>query len=284
MEIRNVQRTGKMHYVYLPTQWCRKFNISSDTKITVAEHGDGSLSIIPEIKKKKANRIDLTLPSRYKDILVNLIMACYVNPTSSFRISMEKKVDMATLLDQKNLISSLEFVEFDGEQVTYESSMSINEPDSLLKTMVKKIKNLLFVMTESHNPALIQKYEEEIDRSKMLIQKAVISALVINESVKLKPIDMHYTAQIATELERVVDNVIQLEKSDPFLKEIAALIDVLKDILEKGSLDYLNAAGFTKKVHSMKETEDFHKGRIKRLFQSMSEILLDWAISRKIEN
>lgn len=289
MEVRNVQRTGKMHYVYLPTSWCRKYNISSDTKISITENSDGTILISPELRERKKKTIELTLPTELKDTLINLIMACYVNPTASFRIKMEKKVDIASLFNQKNIMSGLEFVELDGETVTYEAGISIREPDILLKTMLKKIKNLLFVMLENFNQELINKYEEEIDRSKLLIQKSVISSLGINEPTTLKPIDMYYTLQLAIELERLVDYIIQLDKSDKeYLKDIEPLVEMLKSLLENiEKLDYLKAAEFTKKALSLKEwqinsVKNANKLKIKKHFQNMAEIVLDWAITNKV--
>ena len=74
MEFRNVQRTGKMHYIYLPTTWCKKHRISSDTKVIVTETNDGLL-ISPESLTPKGKAIDLTLPAKHKDTLINVIMA-----------------------------------------------------------------------------------------------------------------------------------------------------------------------------------------------------------------
>ncbi|MBR9699547.1 hypothetical protein GOV09_03780 [Candidatus Woesearchaeota archaeon] len=291
MEIRNIQRTGKMHYVYLPTSWCKKFKINSDTKIAVRENADGSLLITPELKEKGLANIDLTVPSKYKDALINIIMACYVNPTHSFNIKLDKKIDMTSILEQKHIISALEFVELDGEHVTYESSMTIHEPDSLLKTMVKKIKNLFYVFIEKYDAGLIQKYEEEIDRSKILIQKSVISALVLNQPTTLKSIDMYYTVQLATELERIVDYSILLDPKDKaYLQEVLKIVEKLKDVLENiNDLDYIKGASFMKTVLILMKSKgitikNFNKYRISRLFHSIGEIILDWSISKKIEN
>ncbi len=291
MEIRNVQRTGKMHYVYLSTGWCKKNKITSDTKVRVIENNDGSLLISPDLREQEQKVIDLSVPADLKDVLVNIIMACYVNPTSSFRIRMEKKIDVASIFKQKTIISQLEFVELDGEHITYEESMDLKDPDSLLKTMLKKIKNLLLIMIQHHDAELINKYEEEIDRSKTLIQKSVISALVLNKSTTIKPIDMHYTLQIATELERVVDYIILVDpKEKKDLEKVLKLIEMLKENLEDThNLDYLKAAQFTKQVHKLKDNKtdnlkNANEGRIKRILSNISEVLLDWSITRKIEN
>ncbi len=291
MEVRSIQKTGKMHYLYLPTSWCKRYRISSETKVYLTENNDGTLLISSEKKEQAGKSINLTLPFKYRDSLINLIMACYVNPASSFKIKLERKVNMASLLDQKNLMSGMEFVELDGENITYESSMSVNEPDSLLKTMVKKGKNLIYVMLENNSPALVQKYEEEIDRSKMLIQKAVISSLALNQSTPLKAIDMYYTLQIAIELERMFDYLIQIGKDGRgFLREVAPIMDSLKDILEEiTDLEYLEGLHFTKQVSLLSEykntsLDNSNKNRIKKHFQNIAEVLLDWSITKSLEN
>ena len=146
-------------------------------------------------------------------------------------------------------------------------------------------------MTKSFEPALANKYEEEIDRSKILIQKSVISALAQNMQTTIRPIEMHYTLQIAIELERIVDYIILLNNSDKdYLEEIHGLIEVIKTRLEQiDQLDYLTAAALVNKVNSLTEfkivnVKNSNKSRIKRHFQNLSEIMMDWAITKKIED
>lgn len=283
MEVRNVQRTGKMHYVYLPTSWCKKHGINSDTQVTATEQPDGSLVISPGRQEKPNTNISLTLPGKNKEALINLIMACYVNPIQSFKINLDEDIDMPSLLHQKSIISALEFVELDGEHITYEANMMVHDPSSLLKTMVKKIKNLFYVL-EAGNPQLIQKYEEEIDRSKILIQKSVISALVVNQTERHAAIDLYYIVQIATELERIVDTLI-LGTDKQFREQTGELIEELKGLLEKTSIiDYKRGALFATHVAALKDAKNPEKQRIKRLFQSIVEVILDWAITNEIRN
>ncbi|MDO8480799.1 MAG: hypothetical protein Q7S65_03180 [Nanoarchaeota archaeon] len=287
MEIRNIQKTGKMHYVYLPTEWCRKHKITSDTKVGLTQMNDGTILISPQLQGRKHNSVELALPAKYTDTLMNAIMACYVNPTQSFRIHLGKKANIKELLSKKTLISGLEFVEIDGEHVTYEASMQIAEPDALLKTMVKKIKNLLYVMTDQHDAGIIQNYEEEIDRSKVLIQKSVISALVDNESMRLKAIELHYTMQLAIELERMVDHLIQItDVNKGFMQPLKGIIDLLKDILDNISdLTPVKAAHFTQQVMDLQDagpitSKNYHRARIKDYLMNLAEVIYDWSVTK----
>ncbi|MBS3106810.1 hypothetical protein J4419_04065 [Candidatus Woesearchaeota archaeon] len=291
MEIRNVQRTGKMHYLYLPTEWCRKHKITSETKVGLTEMNDGTILVSPQLQGKKHKIVQISLPAKYTGTLMNAIMACYVNPTQAFKIQLGKKADVKELLSKKALISGLEFVEIDGEHVTYEASMQVAEPDALLKTLVKKIRNLLYVMTEEHDDTIIQKYEEEIDRSKVLIQKSVISALVDNESTRLKAIELHYTMQMAIELERLVDHLIQIKEKDKiFLRQLQQVIDLIKDVLENiDELTTLKAAHFTQTVMEMPEPakitgRNYHRARIKGYLMNLAEVIFDWSVTKLAQN
>src|SRR3989338_2192065 len=134
MEIRKVQKTGNMHYLYLPTSWCKKHKITADTNISINQLQDGTLSIIPKIAEQKEKSITLKISEDNPDIIHKLIIACYINPASSFKIIFENEIKPSSLLDQKRLIS-LENVEIDNKHISCESDVTISDPASLLRTM-----------------------------------------------------------------------------------------------------------------------------------------------------
>jgi len=290
MDIRNIQKTGNMHYVYLPTSWCKKYNISSDTKVSLTVNNDGSISIFPEVRELDEKKINITLPEATPDILIKLIMACYINPTTSFHITLDKETDISQLLDKKKSISALEFVELDGNSITHESSISIKDPHSLLKTMVKKIKSLVSVMIEHYDKELINKYEEEIDRSKLLITKSVTSSLVSNEPTKLKTVDLHYMALLSQNLEGMVDSLILVEqKETTFLKKILKIVDALKDLLEDLDKLSIHKVIELEKNISLLRTPDIENlktyglRRIKRHLSNISDVFFDWAVTKEVQ-
>ena len=278
-----------MHYVYLPTSWCKKYNINSDTKVSISINNDGSISISPQIKYVEKKSINISLPEATPDILIKLIMACYINPTKSFNIRLGKETNLSKILDKKRSISALEFVELDGNSITHESSIFVKDPHSLLKTMVSKIKNLVSVMLEHYDKELINKYEEEIDRSKLLITKSVTSSLVLNEPTKLKTVDLYYIALLSQDLERMFDNLIFVEQKEiNFLKKILKIVDNIKQLLEE--LDKLNfsmAIELGKNISLLKTPEvenlkTYGLRRIKKHFSNISEIFFDWAATTEV--
>ncbi len=290
MDIRNVQKTGNMHYVYLPTAWCRKYTIKSGSKVTVINNNDGSISIFPHITEKKLNHIDIELAEDDQSIINKMMVAAYINPTSSFKISLTKPVDIQKLLDQKKLIS-LEMVEFDGKHISCESSIAVEDPLSLLRTMVRKAKNMVSVMKKTNDKQLLEIYEDEIDRSKFLIEKSVISRLTFNEATTIKTVYLHYTALISKDLEKAVDQIPFVGRNDrQFLNSFEDSLSMLLQILEKvvsvnsTELSYKDTIAFTKKVDSIRagpttSMHSYNKFLVKQLLSNISEVLFDWSVS-----
>ncbi len=289
MEIRNIQRTGKMHYLYIPTSWCREHKIGSKSKVSIEQSSDGSLIVSPQIVEKKLKHLKLSISEDDEEIIHKLVVACYINPASSFEINFEKELDFTRLLNQKRLIS-LESVEIDKKQITCQGSISVSDPESLLKTMTKKIKNMIIVMQKSYNQELIERYEDEIDRSKMIIDKSIISSLTFERTTKLKTIDLYYISLISKDLERMVDHLIHISnRESEFLDRVYEVINHLEYILENtNSLNHKTALQFIKKANSIKnfdvkDIKSYDKERIRLSLATIAEVITDWAITREIE-
>ena len=289
MEIRNIQRTGDMHYLYLPTSWCREHKISSKSKVSIEHTSDGRLIVSPGIAEKKPKHLKFDISEDEEEIIHKLVVASYINPVASFEINMEKEMDLTKLLNQKRLIS-LESVEIDRKQITSSGTVTVSDPDSLLKTMVKKIKNMLIIMQKSYDKELIGRYEDEIDRSKMLIDKSVIESLVIGKTSKLKTIDLYYISLIAKELERMVDRLITLEAPnkkllDDLIKPIEMLQEILQDPASLSQDQALDFARFVLiEIDDPKSAKGNDIGRIKQNLVTISEVIMDWMVTLKIEN
>ncbi|MFO8015771.1 MAG: PhoU domain-containing protein [Candidatus Woesearchaeota archaeon] len=293
MDIRKIQKTGDMHYMYLPTSWCREHKIGAASKVGIRQGSGGSLVITPKLVDKKRKKINLSVSEDNLEIINKLVVACYINPLDSFTINLEKALDQRKLLDQKRLLS-VELMEIEGKKVTCESSFGVSEPDILLRTLVSKIKNMLIVMTRNYNEELIQRYEEEIDRNRLLIDKSVISSITFNRETRMKTINLHYISLIAKDLERMVDHLILVDRKDKaFIESITELMSSLKDVIEvaldpEKSLDYNYVIKFARKIFRMKEDKvvdikSYYKIRVRHYFGSISEVLMDWAVTNLVE-
>lgn len=293
MDIRNVQRTGNMFYVYLPTKWVKLHHIAAKSKVSVNQNVDGSLTFFAEIKEKKPKPLHIKLATDNQNVIHKVIVSCYINPTSSFQIDLAKKLDSVKILDQKKLMS-LELVELEGNHVLCDSMVIVSDPASMLLTMVRKVKNLITSMIHSYDYELVLRYEEEIDRSKILLEKSVITSLVTMDPGKLKMIDLHYIALIGKNIERMVDHLISLKKFKPgFLEQLLQRIADLQRILHEvgtdsaSSLNYDEVITFLEQVDALedikvKDVATYDMRRAVRALQDISEVVIDWTITRKI--
>ena len=296
MDVRNVQKTGNMYYVYLPTRWCKKHSINSSSKVGVSTDSEGGLLVLPEFSEKEEKHLKLSLDEEDKDLIIKLIVACYINPITSFKINLGEKIDFSKLLTEKKF-GGLDLIEMDGNKISYESTLSVTKPGALLKTMVRKIKNLLLVKIDGGSKDLMHKYEEEIDKSHFLIDKAVISSLSFSEilDTPLKHVDLFYLSIISQNLEGLADHILLLDESKrSFLKKIVDIVEQLQVILEDMNSDdkskkfnYKLALEFTKLVSGIepvkvKDLQTYDKKRIRKDLMNISEVLIDWSITKEI--
>ncbi|MBI1970906.1 hypothetical protein HYS47_04105, partial [Candidatus Woesearchaeota archaeon] len=140
---------------------------------------------------------------------------------------------------------------------------------------------------------LIKKYEEEIDRNKLLMEKSIISTLVFNRPQKVKTVHLYYITGIAKHLEGIADLLLFIDKKErQFLQNVIEKIDHLKELLGDMShveqFQYQTAIAFCKDINAMKETsitsvQAYHQQRIKEHFVAISEILMDMAMTNEIQ-
>jgi hypothetical protein len=257
--------------------------------VSITSNNDGSLTVSPDTREAEQHHLTLDIPSATPSMLIKLIMACYINPTQSFTLKLAKQTNLAALLDKRKSISALEFVELEGDTITHESSISIKDPKTLLKTMVKKIHSLSHVMIDNYDLDLINRYEEEIDKSKLLITKSVVSSLAENVAMTIKPLDLHYIALVASHLERMVDSLILVDRKETaFLKQVSSILESLKELTDQlSSLDLTRVIAFEAlatglRTPDVNNIKTYGMRRIRINLNKVTEVLFDWVISNKI--
>ncbi|MCP3682292.1 MAG: hypothetical protein GY861_06340 [bacterium] len=282
MDIRNVQRSGNTYYVYLPASWCRQNNINPDSQISLDMSSEGKLVLSPHTTKKKGECLVLDLPEKDTKILNKFIVASYLNPVRSFKIRLDEEIKPPEILDQKRLLSGIELVEFSEKQITCESSVSVDDPDILLRTMIRKLVNMLYLLINEDNLELVDRYEEEIDRSNILIAKSAISALMFKRTSNLRHVDLYYITVISKNLERIADSLVERDIDKKFLSDILSCMRTLMKVLEK--LHYKATIPFAKEVLKLKDKPSKGpKQRIKTDMIRISDILIDWALTIEID-
>lgn len=276
-----------MYYVYLPTEWCRKHHVGQGSKVALEQDPQANLVVMPNERKSKNTKLELNIQETDEEVINKLIVACYVNPLSSFTIHLQKKLDLAKLLHQKRLVS-IEAVEFDHNTITCDSNIEVQEPLPLLKTIVKKVRNLLMLLETDPTSDLINRYEEEVDRSKMLVNKSVLGFLTKGGISKNKVIELYYILQITRMLEGFVDNLIVVEDKK-LVSSLKPSFTLLHQMFEEGMvIDHVRAIAFLHEIkrikdHKVTDIQSYHKVSMKRELMQVAEVLMNWAITNEVE-
>ncbi len=288
MEIRKVQHTADMFYLYLPTKWCKQFKITPNSKVGLFSFADGSLGISPQTVEQKKKHVVFRVHGEDSQTLLKLLVAAYISPATSFKITLDHQIDFTKVLAQKNLLS-LELVEIDGNQITCESSVQVNDALSLLTTMLRKIRNMLLVFSKGTHQELIERYEEEIDRSKLLIEKSVITSLANPIDSPYSSLELHFISLISKELERLVDHLITLHNLEKqFVESLSKVLDFLQELLKDKCSSYQKTLDFLDLTHKMQAVEvkditTYSKRRVVRALNAISEAVIDWSVVKEIE-
>ncbi len=287
MDIRNIQRSGSTYYLYLPKSWCLQNNITPDTKLVLETSPEGDLIVTPHNRKTRQTSLYLNLGVHDMRVVNKFIMAAYINPVKSFRIKLDKEISSLEMLDQKRLLSGVEIVEIGGNQISCESSVSVEDPDIMLKTMVRKLINALHVMIKKGEKELLTRYEEEIDRSNTLIVKSVVSALTFQRNSKLRNIELFYIASLSKNLEGLADQLSNLEAEPDLARRCLELSRLLLKTLDELTVEAATSFARETVILASGIKKAVKGGNLDSLNNSLNQCadtVVDWAIMREVEN
>jgi len=291
MKLRNVQKTGNMFYVYLPTKWCRDKSIAVGSRIEIETDSSGNLLLSAKQRKKIEKKLNLDLNDTDLDMISKLIMSCFLSPVGSFEINFPKPLDYKELFDRKKLINTT-FIEIDKNKIYSEPFITISNTLSLFMNMVQKVRHLIKILINDYDPELIDRYEEEIDRSNAMINKAVIASFMHKRESKLKLVELHYISLLSNYVERMTDHLIKIDKIDKkekaflnnidsILKDMAKIVGMIKD---KEEFNHETVLELAKRIKKLKADNKIVREMLtKTSLRHCSEILLDWSITNRIE-
>ena len=281
MSIRNVQKSGNAYYLYLPTDWCRHNHITNDSQLALDISSEGKLIISPHSTETKEQSLILNVPEHDFRVVNKLIVSSYLNPVKSFKIRLDSDISSFDVLDYKKLLGGIELVEFGERQISCESSVFVDDPDVLLRTMIKKIVNMIKLVATEKHMELVNRYEEEVDRSNILINKSAISTFMFRRSSKLKPIELFYIVRLSIDLERIADHLIMIKGNGKFLAQLTHVIKRLDSILENVQLS--TVLPFIKDNLKINPQKDETCSRILNNMNNIGDVLMDWAVSNELE-
>jgi len=293
MKTRNVQKTGNMYYVYLPSKWCRDKKITVGSQIEMNTDSSGNLTIYSKYSERPEKNLKISVKEDDFYVLSKLVMACFLNPVRSFEINLGKSINKKEALHQKKLLSTT-VLEIDEKRIYSEPMISINQPFSLFLVTIKKAKTMIEVMIEDYDQDFIEQMEEEIDWSNTMINKSVIGSLMHRRESSMKLIELHYLSLLSKYFERIIDHLIKIEQVDTnekkFLSEVSIIMEEIhslgKKILEKDpSFNHEAVIEFIKKIKALKVDETkIREVLIKTSLRHFSEVMIDWSITNLVEH
>ncbi|MBD3204382.1 hypothetical protein GF327_08885 [Candidatus Woesearchaeota archaeon] len=286
MDKRKIQRSGTTYYVYLPSAWCRENNITKDSVISIKKSSKGELVLFPEEIEKSDTKLKIDLSEKSIDVINKIIIASYINPLKSFEIKLDKPLSSEQVLEHKKLLGGLELVDFEDKKISCQTTVSLTSPDLILLNMIKKIINIISLIRKGDVYELIERYEEEIDKSNLLIHKVIISSFMFRKHQELRNIDLFYIGLISKTLEQLADDLIEFDKVDKFLTEISTVIKKLEKTIQ--NIDQKKVVSFVNEISSVaeseKDSEHIYKKRIISQLNHICEILSNWMITNKIDS
>ncbi|MFH1237093.1 MAG: PhoU domain-containing protein [Candidatus Aenigmatarchaeota archaeon] len=278
MDVRNIQKSGNAYYVYLPTSWCKQNNVSPKSKISFDMSSKGNLVVSPYISETHEKMLNLKIPENDMFIINMFIAGAYINPVKSFTIQLDKEVKSLDIVDHKKILSGVELVEFDNKKISCESVVSIEDPDLVIGIMTRKLVAMINSIINNESKELIEKYEDEIDRSKILVYKSVVSSMMFKRVCKLRHIELLYIMNIARDLEAIGDHLIEAsEKNKIMLKELLQNIKTLDNTIK--NINQQNVLNFLREVKSFSGK---HNTKYGSHMKSIGESLVDWLITNMI--
>ena len=286
MESRKIQKSGTTFYVYLPALWCREQNITTNSVVFLKQNPRGDLII----EKTKQEDDQLSLSFELKDtnheVINKFIVASYINPVKKFEIKFNEKLNPKQILEHKKILSGLELLDFEEDKVYCQTTLSLGDPDILLFTMIRKINSMASFIKKGTTFELIERYEMEIDKCNLLVNKSIISSLMHKKDSKLRHVELFYIGHISKMLEQIADTLINIKKSNPvlddILKQMKNLEIVLENLNEKSVSSYIKSISRLENV-KVKDSKTFYQKRVYSVLGHIGETLADWVITKKID-
>jgi phosphate uptake regulator len=287
MESRKIQRSGTTHYVYLPASWCREHNITTNSTVFLERSSKGDLIIEPKKDEKSLPKLSFELHHTSPEVINKMIIASYINPVKEFKIELKKPLEPEQILEHKKLLGGLEFVDFEENEINCQTSLALNDPDSILNAMLKKILSIIKLIKNDSSHELVERYELEVDKSNLLIQKSIITSLMYRKSTKLRHVDLYYIGSISRLLERITDILISLDPNSKLINSCEKFIMHLQNVLN--NLNLSTVTDFIKEIENKGQIEvtnlkTYKEKRIYALFGHVVEILGNWVITEQVDN
>jgi phosphate uptake regulator len=282
METRKIQRSGTTYYLYLPASWCREHKITTNSTVYLEKSSKGNLVVEPKKTEASLSSLKFELEESSPEVINKMILASYINPVKDFEITLKQRLSPDQILGHKELLGGLEMLDFAEDSINCQTSLALSDPDMLLRLMIKKIINITGLLKEDPSHDLIRRYEEEVDKSNIMVFKSIISILMYRKESKLKHVELFYIGLISRSLEQISDIVITLGKDRETINSVEKMMASLLKVLENKT--QAEVISFIKSVERLGniEVDNLTKYKKRSIYSNLgqiAEVLSDWIIT-----
>lgn len=286
MDSRKIQRSGTTYYLYLPASWCREHKITTDSTVYLEKSSKGDLLVKPKKSESSLSCLKIELPDNNPEVINKMIIASYINPVKEFEIKIKENINPDQILKHKQLLGGLELVDFEENAINCQTSLALSDPDMLLKSMIKKILSIIKLIQNDSSHELINRYEEEVDKTNLLIQKSIITSLMYRRESRLRHIDLFYIGNLSRVLERLSDILITLTNSQKLVNTIENMLSSFLVLLD--NLNQSDVIRFIKNLEKqdkviVKDLKTYKEKRVYSMFGHVAETLCDWLITEEVD-
>lgn len=285
MESRKIQKSGTTYYVYLPASWCREHKITTNSVVYLEKSSKGDLVIEPKKTESNLTSLKIELEETTPEVINKMIIASYINPVKEFKIILKNSLSPDQILEHKTLLGGLELVDFDEKSITCQTALALSDPDILLMGMIKKVFNIINLMKKDISHELISRYEQEVDKTNLLIQKSIITSLMYRKESKLRHVDLYYIGMISRSIERIADILITMkdQKLVSTTEKVMGLLQTCMDVMSKENV--VKLIKYVEKLSNVDvlNLDTYKEKRVYQHFGHIGEILADWHISTTVD-
>ncbi|MFO7836462.1 MAG: phosphate uptake regulator PhoU [Candidatus Thorarchaeota archaeon] len=247
---RKLNKVRNSFYVYLPKQWCDKYNLNQDSEVKIKETGEGTLTVFPpDFQHQKSSGIRFNIDKDFLLNLQNILIGAYVVGATKLELNFSKSLDMAERQEISQSIRRLP-----GFEILEEHSNSISIRDTSEKQMVVSILKRQFattkymlselvagIATEDYSDAQhILMRDEDVDRHRYFVERLCHLALrdpSYARKIGIPPSDCLHFSLAAKYVERMADHVCgaveHLCESTLSLESIAETAKYLLDVYNR---------------------------------------------------
>lgn len=221
---KNVQKSGKSVFVYLPTEWCKDNGLLDGGSIFLERKQSGELVLHPSTPKAEAPVRTLNLKDIPASLLDKVIASSYLAGLNSFIISGQDIGKKVEKIDIKGVLPGMELMAIDTNCVEFNCTIKLENIKDVQQAMMKKVINQVHLIGHVDRK-MTHRLEDDVDKNRFLLERALRTALVdqvYRRQLEITPVKCLYFIYCARLWERISDNLREIRIND---KNIIAKIE-----------------------------------------------------------